>query len=210
MDKSYYIKLTLALYRVTELFPEKEPLRIKTREKADDLLADLILSSEGNPDIYPTRPDRNQRFAKGLKNEILNGVKIIDSFLELAEAQNWVDSRNLLVLRKGYAEIDKDISKMVQESEEIQTQEIPQELQKQDKIAVGIDKSEGLGAGLNERQKKIVKILKTKERVQVWEMKKVFPEVTKRTLRRDFEQLLNQRLIKRTGERNNTFYSLKN
>ena len=39
--------------------------------------------------------------------------------------------------------------------------------------------------------------------------KQVFPEVTKRTLRRDFEQMLGQGLVERIGERNNTFYQVK-
>ncbi len=40
-------------------------------------------------------------------------------------------------------------------------------------------------------------------------MKQVFPEVSKRTLRRDFENLLKQGIIERIGEKNDTFYQLK-
>ncbi len=58
------------------------------------------------------------------------------------------------------------------------------------------------------RQGKILNILKEKEKVQVWQMKEVFPEITKRTLRRDFERLLKQGLVERIGEKNNTFYKL--
>ena len=48
-----------------------------------------------------------------------------------------------------------------------------------------------------------------KDKAQVWEFKKVFPKLTKRTLRRDFEKLLGQGLVERVGERNQTFYKLK-
>ena len=61
---------------------------------------------------------------------------------------------------------------------------------------------------MNDRQKIIVSILKNKEKGQVWEFKASFPDVSKRTLRRDFEYLYNQGVVKRVGEKNNTFYQL--
>ena len=62
---------------------------------------------------------------------------------------------------------------------------------------------------LNNRCERILEVLKEKEKAQIWEFKKVFPEVTKRTLRRDFEFLLKQRLVIRAGENNNVYYMLK-
>ena len=41
MDREYFIQLTLGLYRVTEMLPDKEPLKFKLREKANDILAYL-------------------------------------------------------------------------------------------------------------------------------------------------------------------------
>ena len=60
----------------------------------------------------------------------------------------------------------------------------------------------------NSRQKKILEFLEENGRAQVWQLKQVFPAITKRTLRRDFENLLKQGIIKRIGERNDTFYQL--
>jgi len=51
--------------------------------------------------------------------------------------------------------------------------------------------------------------LKEKDKVQVQEIKQIFPDVSKRTIRRDFVQLLKQGLVEKIGERNNTFYKLK-
>jgi predicted HTH transcriptional regulator len=58
------------------------------------------------------------------------------------------------------------------------------------------------------RQEKILTFLKEKERLQVKDLKNVFPEISKRTLRRDFEQLLKKGLVVRMGEKNNTFYQV--
>ena len=62
---------------------------------------------------------------------------------------------------------------------------------------------------LSFRQSKIVEILQTKEKAQVWELQKILPEVTKRTLRRDLDDLLGRKLIERQGEWNAVFYRLK-
>lgn len=63
---------------------------------------------------------------------------------------------------------------------------------------------------LLDRQKKILEILKEKGRAQVGDFKKIFPEVSKRTLRRDFRSLVSQKLVERIGEKNNTFYEVSN
>ena len=60
--------------------------------------------------------------------------------------------------------------------------------------------------GLNGRQEKMLEILRYKERVQVWELKKLLPDVTKRTLRRDVDDLLKRNLVVREGEWNDIFY----
>ena len=64
-------------------------------------------------------------------------------------------------------------------------------------------------APLTDRQRKILEYLKAKENAQVWEIQKVVPEVTKRTLRRDLDELLQMDLVERKGEWNTVFYELK-
>jgi len=68
------------------------------------------------------------------------------------------------------------------------------------------DKNQG---PLDQRKEKILEILEKNGRAQVWEVKEILPEVSKRTLRRDFNYLLKKGLVERIGERNNTFYQLK-
>jgi DeoR/GlpR family transcriptional regulator of sugar metabolism len=54
-----------------------------------------------------------------------------------------------------------------------------------------------------------LEILEEKRRVQVGDLKEVFPKVSKRTLRRDFKFLIQQGLVEKVGEKNNTFYQLR-
>ena len=158
VDKDFLIKLTNNLYRLTLLFPRKEPLRYKMRELADEIL------------VKPTE-----------KN-----LEILDNFFEVAKAQNWVRPFDILSLQQEYSKLKGGLDK-------------PQSFEGEPRRVEG-------GSA---RQEKILKILGEKGRAQVWEFQKIFPEVTKRTLRRDFEGLLNQGLIERIGERNETFYQLK-
>ena len=63
---------------------------------------------------------------------------------------------------------------------------------------------------LDPRKQKILKFLEDKHRAQVGDVCVVFPSVSKRTLRRDFHELLSKGYITRIGEKNNTFYQIAN
>ena len=163
MDKDFLIKLTTNLYRLTILFPKKEPLRYKMRGLADEILA----------------------------NQTEEKLEILNSFFEVAKTQNWVTPQDILNLQQEYSNVKEELKKL----SEVQ---LPK-----------VEKRREVEETIPGRQQKILEVLKEKGRAQVWEIQKIFPEVTKRTLRRDFESLLNQDLIERMGERNETFYQIK-
>ena len=173
MDRDYLIKITLAVYKVTDIFPKEEPLKFLIREKANQILVNLLLK---------------EKIEKIRKN-----IEIINSYFEIAEKQNWVDELNFLVLKREYAKIKEEGLKG----------------KKGDSNPKDPPKPANSQSILGERCRKILEILKQKEKAQVWEFKKIFPEVTKRTLRRDFEFLLKQGLIERIGENNNIYYRIK-
>lgn len=189
MDRNFLVQLTIDLYRLTLLFPKKEPLRYKMRELGDDILADLIKILLPNP----------SKLAGG--DPLLN-LEILDSFFEVARAQNWVNSEEISKLQKDYSKIKEELKTEVYLEK---TQILPF----QTELPPVKTKINTLAKYLNERQEKILAILREKGRAQVWEVKEILPQVSKRTLRRDFRNLLKQGLIERRGERNETFYQLK-
>ena len=180
MNKDFLIQLTNKLYQLTLLFPKKEPLRYKMREVADEILANSV----SNPQS---------------RKEILKNLEILDSFFEVAKAQNWVKLEGIIKIQSGYGKIKDSLKTASQKTEEV----IPLPSVKAEARLVSNNRA------ISNRKQKILDILKERGKIQVWEAKKIFPEITKRTLRRDFESLLNQGLIERMGERNNTFYQLK-
>lgn len=179
MDKEGFIKLTNNLYNLTLLFPKKEPLRFKIRELADEILKSSISVLSANPG----RP-------KNLFAEIEKDLEVLDSFFEIAKAQNWVSPSEILKAQQEYSKVKEDLKKLP-------------EL----KSPSGVPRDSP--RTVPGRQEKILEILKEKEKLQVKDLKEIFPQVSKRTFRRDFEQLMNKGLIIRMGEKNNTFYKIR-
>ena len=165
MEKDFLIQLTNSIYRLTILFPKKEPLRYKMREVADNIL---------------TKPSKQD-------------LETLDSFFEVAKLQTWVKIEDILAIQEEYANLrqakpQKDVKEASPLSAGPQTLEM---------------------RPMPERQEKILAFLRENGRAQIWQIKQVFPEVTKRTLRRDFDHLLQEKLVERIGERNDTFYQAK-
>ena len=92
MDKKHLLELTLAVYKVTAIFPAKESaanLGFQIRESAGRILADFLL------------------------NQFESCSQDIGEILRLfgtAEEKNWVDSRNFSVLKREYDKIRQSIA----------------------------------------------------------------------------------------------------
>lgn len=180
MDKSFLIQITNNLYRLTLLFPKKEPLRYKMRELADDILSSF--SSSFN--LAEAEIPLSEKETK----QIILKIDMLDCFFSVAKEQKWVSLQDILATQKEYANLRGELEKKSLETKK----ENPEKT-----------------GGMAERQEKILSFLKEQGKAQVWQLKQVLPEVTKRTLRRDFEDLLGQGLIQRMGEKNDTFYQIK-
>ncbi len=193
MDKEYFTNLTNDLYRLTLLFPKKEPLKYKMRDLADNILAGLIIIIEGDKKRY-----------EELVYEIKKNIQPLDGFCDVAKKQNWVSEEDIIDIQERYGVIREEMEKFEKEylkpkkEEELTKEKLP------------VHESVFVSNELNPRQKKIVELLKEKEKIQVNEVQESFPRITKRTLRRDFDVLTKKGLVKRLGKANTTFYKLAN
>ena len=85
MNGEEIIKLTNAVYKVTDLFPAKDPLRMATRKEALNVLFSSILFLKGfNP-----------------KNKVkaLASLKVLEACFDVAQKQNWVNEKNFEILK---------------------------------------------------------------------------------------------------------------
>jgi len=193
MDKDYLVKLTLALYRVTELFPAGEPLKFLIREKACQILADSFLIFSENP-INLKEAEKNK-----VRGEILKNIEVLNIYFKVAGNQEWVGKANFFVLEREYSKIEEEIKKKFSEKEKETFKSTPEK----NFLQLPFENLR------NERCKRILEILRQKEKAQIWEFKEIFPQVSKRTLRRDFEYLLAKGLVERIGDGKWTYYRLK-
>ncbi len=172
-DVSHIIKLTVVLYKVSDFFPEKEPLKVLIRKKADEILAGLMLQEK----------------------DVAKDIEVMRAYIELSCNFSWVKKEYLEVLKREYCMIAESLK-----------------VEKKEKVAFVAPKhnmEEVVAINLGPRHKKIIDILKKRETIQVKDLKDIFPDISKRTLRRDFEYLLEKGLVERIGDNNNTEYKLK-
>jgi len=177
MNSDFIIRLTLGLYRVTEVFSENPALRRKIEESASRLLVNLILVSEEKKSEAVFRA--------------LTELEVLLSCLQDMKRLRVVNDRNFVVLEREYAKVRRFLDLAGG----------PESLV-DNLISLRMNATKGL----NGRQEKMLEILRYKEKVQVWELKKLLPDVTKRTLRRDVDDLLKRNLVVREGEWNDIFY----
>jgi len=187
MDSNHFFQLTLGVYRVTELFPKGEPLKLKIIEKALEILSDLVLAS----------PNPGVKRLEDAAPAINKNIKIIADFFDLAQSQKWIDSRNFLVLKREYNKIKQNIET-----------ELGGIGYRQDSKVKDGDPSEISSNQLFPRQKRIIDILKQNGGAQAGEILKSFEKLSKRTLRRDLGRLVREGMIERVGRCNKVFYKL--
>jgi len=190
MDRDFLIKVTNNLYHLTLLFPKKEPLRYKMRELADEILANC-LKVLNNADALG---------AGESVSELLEDLEILDSYFAIANDQSWVTPPKLFSVQEEYSKIKGYLEGLNKES--AANLQLPLNQENRQK-----NNSEGPKT-LNGRQEKILEVLGQKEKARVGELKEFFPDITKRTLRRDFRQLLKDGKLERIGERNETYYRI--
>ena len=104
LNKEILIGLTNNLYRLTLLFPKKEPLRYKMRELADDILA---------------------KFAEAGPPQAQEELEVLDSYFEVAKAQNWVSASEILAIQKEYANLREELKKVEPERKQEEAKENP-------------------------------------------------------------------------------------
>lgn len=198
MDKNYFVELTSNVYKLTLLFPKKEPLRVLVRESANEIMTDIITVLDS--DIMDSR-----RIIEGLEARI----DVITGYLQVAKKQDWVSSNEIIKVEEEYNKIRQEISEIL---ETFKGSDLMQR-------GVGVnnnqDKVEKIkkylindNINLTDRQEVIISLLKEHGDLQVKEFQKVLSSVTKRTLRRDLKDLVEKDKIIRLGQGNETYYKL--
>lgn len=164
------LKLTSAVYKILEYFPESDPLKNRAKEKALDVMSRI----SGIPPVAG-------------ENTIQEDIKILLGYLEVAKSQGWMSSANYIIISNEFEKIKKEIcgKEPIWETPFDRPQVFPS------------------------RQGKILEFLNKNQKAQVVDLQVILPDVTKRTIRRDLDELLVSGKIVRMGEFNEVFYRIK-
>ncbi len=188
MEKGKIIKLTNALYAVTNLFPEKESLKFSIREKGNSVLSFFVII---NNKSLPLSTIELNDFKIKLKREIL----ILFSYFDLAETQEWINPKNFKILRKQYEDILKQISITKPKPKKKVT------LKKQ-KIVKDIK------FALTDMQEQVLDILQDNGKMKPSDINHLFPNITPRSIRRELKNLKQRGIINSEGSGRNTSYEI--
>jgi len=191
MNIEEIIKLTNAVYKVTNLFPAKDPLKIAIRKEALDVLFFSILVAKG---IDPKS-----------KGNVFTSLKLLEAYFQISSKQNWVDERNFEILQAEY-------DKVKQLFEELSKKSKP-EKKKPDLNQPKEEKKEITGKQieyekLSDIQLKVLEILQNKGQLKPNELKEFFPKVSARSIRRELRELKEKNIICAFGSGKAIFYEI--
>lgn len=206
MNRDYFIKLTSALYEVTELLPEEEPLRFDLRSRANKILIDLA----------PYHFSQNNIPSSAAMN-VIRDIEIIESLFALAREQAWIAEDNFLILEEEYQQLKNSLHLTEKSSsrKKKEKEAVPPNFSSKEKM--NFNQNQSLASaqienqksnGITERQRKILKVIRLHPQAGISEVKKEFSDLSKRTIRRDLEKLTGDHLIKRNGEGVSTSYQI--
>jgi len=235
--KDKFIKITSAVYRLLDFFPEGEPLKNRAKDKALEITENLVL-------VFDTQGWASMQKDRAM-DQLSKDIEILLNYLKLAKSFGWIDSINFLIIEKEYENIRKliqpnraqnriDTTEMpvdnialnkIRYPENIvaQSQEVTFKKTAEDQVSFVNEKPVQQASShllpekqpkspeflISERQKKILQVLTDKGKAQVADFKAVLGDVTKRTIRRDLDELLKNKKVIRTGEWNQVFYEIK-
>jgi len=187
-----FVKLTNAVYKVLEFFPEADPLKNRAKDKALVIMDNLSL-------VFGTKGWASMQ-KESAKHWLSGDIDLLLSYLKIGEKQGWLSPINYIIISNEYEKLKKEIgpAKEIISHQPAQTHPEP----------VLLANGERFSVNFSDRQKKILKFLEEKEKAQVMDLQTVLPDITKRTIRRDLDELLKMGKITRIGEWSQVVYKI--
>lgn len=197
-------ELTLALYRVTDFFPQGEVLKRQLREKANEIF--------GNVTEYEYA-DGRERGALAL----LAKVETMKGYLRVSRSMGFVRSINLTILEREYEllerlfrqELDGDD---VMQNRDRNPREVSYTQQMHDSAKIKDPKAQQRvareGGGMTDRQKKILTFVEKVSQAKISDFHALLIGVSAKTIQRDLHDLVQKNILKKDGEKRWTTYSL--
>lgn len=205
-------ELTLAVYRVTDFFPQNEALRRHIREKANDVFgmcSEYSFSLSGGEDSVM----------------VLAKIESLKGYLNIARSLRYVKPINLSILEREYEYIAGFFTQELGKREDLHTWEEfakkEKDISPKDKGIVVSDKPKSVinqapktpvvretSGGVNERQERILAYIKEASQAKISDFFTFFADISSKTIQRDLQDLVAKNILKKEGEKRWTIYTL--
>jgi predicted ArsR family transcriptional regulator len=203
--KDHVIRVTAALYRVTDLFEDEEPLKWMLRKYALEVF-ELI-----------TQEDDQLPFKTRIRNieGVLSRLRLMQDALSLAEAGNFVSRINFEVLGREYQILATGMENLkipLVNSGEKELLPVPKapKVSQQPREPRVQNRSLEVTGGV-ERRNQILKILEEKNWLGVSEITHALgASISEKTIQRDLFELIAEGVVKKEGEKRWTRYTRVN
>ncbi len=217
MTEENIIKLTNALYKVTDLFPKEEPLKFAIRKEGLDV---LFFSNLVKGKSLSSTPKEKEQYL----DKVYSKVELIKTYFNIAREQEWVLERNFEVLEREYEILKDSLNLNVLKEREVK-KPLPVEIQKEEPVAVFANNvpsmKEEKKADVTKRevkhlnyeelssvQLKVLEILQSKGQLKANQISDDFPEMNPRTIRRELKGLKEMKIISSMGGGKMTAYKI--
>lgn len=231
-------RIVAAMYMLTNLFPDSEPLKWTIRQESRNLIKDIIeITSNKTIDTYSSI------------KEVQLKVTEISSYVSLSNAIGLMSNMNFTILNQelisftnqikeiskrhkkvnediggDFFEVErprefiKDIKKTKRHQNVFNKEDKSQEFKiksnqsTQNVLNTKTDKQIKVNKGLsnNDRINSIMNILKDKGKVSIKDIAQEIPEYSEKTIQRDLMNLIDKGVVEKEGERRWSQYYLKN
>lgn len=204
-------KLATALYMVTNLFSDSEPMKWSLRKKVAELLSFMI-------EYKNVLPTQHFDFTNNTKTRVLEIV----SMLEISYRSGLVSPMNFSILKEEFSLLISTLDNATLSHSESHHQNIPNSFfsvppvsqknesyisDKKDNYVLK-DNNEHLVFKKNNRQNIIIQLLKKKKDLTIKDISQTIRDCSEKTIQRELIDLIKTGIIKKTGERRWSRYSL--
>ena len=202
----YVVTLTAALYRVTDLLPAQEPLRMHLRRYADEILA--------------AYSEEVQEAAPGGERKLFSKISTIIGFLSVAHGLRNPAPVNFAVLSREYEAFAEALRK--EGSKKFAPEKMPQPVIKPENgrrilhtepslpsLPVkpdGARAGRNAGTEMSDRQRAILDRVREIGKVKVSDFYEAFRGISAKTVQRDLQELVARNLLRKEGEKRWTIY----
>ena len=227
-----FVKVINSTYKLLDFFPDNDPLKYKAKEKALEVLGNLTVMGDVDgwtslkkekagtellDDIEVLKNylklGKHQGWVGGINYLILQ--KEFDEIKGTIKVPRGSVSHSLRIglkagLAKPFAPIlqEKESQKVIPHQKEEKVKQKTDIIKEPLLLQPHLPKTEDELAKNAVRREKILHIINNMGRAQVSDIIKEIPQVTKRTIRRDIDELLKKSKIVRNGEWNKIFYQV--